>query len=199
MSPSCKGHESATGVMHATFFELQLLSGDPAQSDQPIGSSSSHDAACLTISSLPDGRSLPDVGADILVSRSVNHGLLDLVLRSTSSFELVGLGLSVAPVSPCPVPRCESSSDSPSSSLVELSPGLVGQRGVLASETTADLDGGAGKLARHGLIDAGLVGCEAGQRGSSQRSVSSRERSCSSGGTHQNRIAWRCPSWTGTS
>lgn len=48
--------------------------------------------------------------------------------------------------------------DIPSSSLVELSSGLIGQRGVLAPQSPANLDGGTRELGRHSLIDTGLVG-----------------------------------------
>lgn len=39
---------------------------------------------------------LPDIGSDVLVSRSVRDSLIDLVLGSTLALELVCLGLSIS-------------------------------------------------------------------------------------------------------
>jgi len=37
---------------------------------------------------------LPDIGGNIIIPRSIPNSLINLILRSTSSLELVGLGLS---------------------------------------------------------------------------------------------------------
>ena len=43
--------------------------------------------------------SVPDIGSDVLVSRSVHKGIIDLVLWSTPALKLVRLGLSAEEVS----------------------------------------------------------------------------------------------------
>jgi hypothetical protein len=51
-------------------------------------------AYCLSFHSRIPITELPDVGGNIIISRSIPNSLINLILRSTSSLKLVSLGLS---------------------------------------------------------------------------------------------------------
>jgi hypothetical protein len=112
---------------------------------------------------------LPDVGGNIIISRSIPNSLINLILRSTSSLKLVSLGLSARQrllsrprVLDC-VFRAEKGKgrgkswsgetcDIPSRSLVQLSTLLIGDGRVLPSLCSSNLDGGSRELGSDSLI-----------------------------------------------
>jgi len=116
---------------------------------------------------------LPDVGGNIIISRSIPNSLINLILRSTSSLELVSLGLSIPQRLLLRLDLAPShlfnrslgtqrrgevkSRDIPSRSLVQLSTLLIGDGRVLSPLCPSDLYGRTGELGSDSLIYSGLV------------------------------------------
>jgi hypothetical protein len=118
---------------------------------------------------------LPDVGGNILISWSVDHSLIDFILRSTFTLELIRLSLSKH--KRCPsiltidhkkvwlcmireggrVGRKDRNRDIPPRSLVQLSTLFIWDSRVLSPLGSSDLNRGSGELGSNALIYSRLV------------------------------------------